>query len=148
MISQNSKLIELLVRENRKYRRIFLAHNGAGPWPCIECQENVVFNTLCVHHLDGNDKNHDPLNLAPTHRSCHQRIHFEQDKDNKTENMQKMRDIRWGRPEAGAKYAATMKERGIRIPCPVCNKEFIHWHMNRHLRTQHKEYHDEVPQGL
>jgi hypothetical protein len=54
-----------------KYREIFFAHNGTGPYPCRFCAEEVSMEEVLVHHVDDDHTNGAPENLAAAHRICH-----------------------------------------------------------------------------
>lgn len=71
-----------LTLRRRDHVILFVAHNGPGPYPCTFCDEPVPLTvgrhgkgTLAVHHLDHDDENNDPLNLAAAHFECHSRHH-------------------------------------------------------------------------
>lgn len=66
-------------RKRTKYRELFLAHNGVGPYTCyFDCKIKVLFEELIVHHVDGNHTNNDLKNLVPCHRICHNSYHFKE----------------------------------------------------------------------
>lgn len=65
------------------YRKIFLEHNGSGPWKCAyePCSELVyVFGKRsregAIHHKDEDKHNNDPENLEIMHFGCHRRHHM------------------------------------------------------------------------
>lgn len=60
---------------SRRHREVFFAHNGAGPWACHFCGEDVEFDAVQVHHLDEDHGNNDPSNLGASHRGCHTKHH-------------------------------------------------------------------------
>ena len=59
------------------YREEFFQANGWGPWPCDECHESIVIDDadFHIHHLDGDHRNSDPMNLVAMHESCHHKRH-------------------------------------------------------------------------
>jgi NUMOD3 motif len=67
-------------RDPRNYQRVYVEHNGPGPWPCSECPD-LVSAIGCrrgegnVHHIDGDETNDAPDNLTMLHGACHQRLH-------------------------------------------------------------------------
>lgn len=64
-------------RKRSKYRELFLANNGAGPYVCyFSCGEVVLYEELIVHHIDEDHTNNKLENLTATHRVCHNRHHF------------------------------------------------------------------------
>jgi hypothetical protein len=128
-MSLDDKLLDLLVQEGRKYRRIFLRANGAGPWECFECHKPVVFKTLCVHHIDNDRDNNKVENLVAIHRPCHQRLHYREDQK---QDMDKLRDIRWAKPGARTIYSKTIKDRAFKVSCVRCRRELVYWNIDRH----------------
>lgn len=56
---------------DRLYREIFFAHNGPGPYICKECEGEVTFFEVLVHHEDHDRSNNNLENLVPNHRGCH-----------------------------------------------------------------------------
>lgn len=64
-------------RRRSRYREIFFAYNGPGPYDCyFKCGEPVKFQEVIVHHIDEDFTNDEPFNLAPAHRTCHNGHHF------------------------------------------------------------------------
>lgn len=64
-------------RRRSRYREIFFAHNGPGPYSCFfECGKEVTFEEVIVHHVDHDESNNSIDNLVPAHRSCHNQYHF------------------------------------------------------------------------
>lgn len=61
--------------QERKYREIFFAHNGPGPYTCDECGEEVDFWTVLIHHKNHDENDHRLENLVPAHRGCHTAHH-------------------------------------------------------------------------
>lgn len=45
------------------------------PVKCLVCDDEVP--QVLIHHVDGDDTNHDIQNLMPVCKMCHQRIHVE-----------------------------------------------------------------------
>ena len=64
------------IRRRGRYRDVFFANNGAGPYVCFFCKEDVMFLEVIVHHKDHDKTNDEPANLAPCHRLCHNGHHF------------------------------------------------------------------------
>ena len=60
---------------DRLYREIFFAHNGPGPYSCVECDTEVGFFDVLVHHDDHDRSNNTIENLMPSHRGCHTKHH-------------------------------------------------------------------------
>lgn len=58
-----------------RYRELFFAIHGPGPYICFDCKEEVEFDEVHIHHLDSDHKNDAVENLAPAHDACHQRYH-------------------------------------------------------------------------
>ena len=65
-------------RRRSKYREIFFAHNGPGPYICFFCQQNVIFDEVIVHHVNHNETDNRLENLKPCHRLCHNGYHFKE----------------------------------------------------------------------
>jgi hypothetical protein len=66
-------------RKRSKYRELFLANNGIGPYVCFfDCGNYVQYEELIVHHVDGDHTNNDLKNLVPCHRLCHNSHHFKE----------------------------------------------------------------------
>lgn len=63
-------------RRRTKYREVFFAHNGPGPYPCAFCESVVDFEGVVIHHDDHDHTNDEPGNLVPCHQDCHTRHHF------------------------------------------------------------------------
>lgn len=63
-------------RNRSRYREVFFAYNGVGPYACAFCDEQVDFDVVTVHHLDHDHTNDDPENLAAAHKGCHNSHHF------------------------------------------------------------------------
>lgn len=64
-------------RKRTRYRELFFAHNGPGPYICyFGCGEPVTFQEVIVHHTDDDFTNDSITNLAPAHRVCHNGHHF------------------------------------------------------------------------
>jgi hypothetical protein len=62
-------------RDSRRYREIFFANYGVGPFDCFGCQLKVTFEDVTIHHLDLNHDNNVVENFAPMHSKCHTRYH-------------------------------------------------------------------------
>lgn len=65
------------------YRKIFVEHNGTGPWRCsyLECDKLVYefgkrSTQGAIHHKDEDKHNNDPDNLEIMHFGCHRRHHM------------------------------------------------------------------------
>lgn len=66
-------------RKRTRYRELFFAHNGAGPYECyFQCGSLVTFDEVIVHHKDDDFTNDAVANLAPAHRVCHNGHHFKE----------------------------------------------------------------------
>lgn len=63
-------------RRRTRYRELFFAHSGFGPYDCWFCGEDVDFESVIVHHVDEDETNNDIVNLVAAHRLCHSRHHF------------------------------------------------------------------------
>lgn len=122
-----------MAKENRLYRRLWLQAHGAGPWPCADCGEPVEWANCHIHHKDEDRKNNALSNLEVMHGKCHNRMH------SKARDMTHLREIRWSIPGAKEEWARKMAERGTRVPCSVCEKPIIHWHMERHMRSHARD---------
>ena len=55
--------------------KVFIAHNGPGPWSCFFCTNDVMLQEVTVHHIDHDHSNNDPMNLVASHFGCHSRHH-------------------------------------------------------------------------
>ena len=64
-------------RRRSRYREIFFAHHGPGPYLCFFCSELVDFDSVIVHHEDHNHANNDLLNLKASHGPCHNKHHMD-----------------------------------------------------------------------
>lgn len=60
---------------DRKFREIFFAFNGAGPYSCYDCGKDVDFWTVLIHHENHDHSDNRLENLVPSHRGCHTRHH-------------------------------------------------------------------------
>jgi 5-methylcytosine-specific restriction endonuclease McrA len=71
---------------------------------CIVCGESMP-NTFETHHLDGNEKNNDPENLATLCASCHRIINIatsdEEAQHDFEERHKRMREIRLDKYKVG-----------------------------------------------
>ena len=65
-------------RRRSRYREIFFANNGPGPYVCFFCSEPVLFDEVIIHHEDHDETNNDLTNLKPCHRLCHNGHHFKE----------------------------------------------------------------------
>jgi len=63
-------------RRRTKYREIFFANNGPGPYTCSFCEKPAIFDEVIVHHQDHDETNNDLTNLKACHRICHNSHHF------------------------------------------------------------------------
>jgi hypothetical protein len=63
-------------RESTRYRELFFANNGSGPYPCDFCGKDVDFDAVTVHHRDHDFTNNHPDNLGACHKRCHNAHHF------------------------------------------------------------------------
>lgn len=99
----------------RPYVKIFIAHNGLGPWLCADCGEPVLRmgrsrEDGSVHHEDEDPENNAPENLRIKHKRCHARAHMLGIP--KGENMRELTRQRMSAPksdETKAKIAASVK---------------------------------------
>jgi len=70
-----------IFQEQAHYRKIFVKHNGDGPWACFFCGDEVsrvekdTRFRLAIHHKNHNHDDDRKLNLKPAHNSCHSRHH-------------------------------------------------------------------------
>ena len=60
---------------DRKFREIFFAFNGPGPYKCYDCEKEVVFWEVLIHHENHDHSDNRLENLVPSHRGCHTRHH-------------------------------------------------------------------------
>lgn len=65
-------------RKRSRYREIFFATYGFGPYPCDECGANVSFDDVMVHHKNEDDTDDAITNLVAMHTSCHTKRHMSQ----------------------------------------------------------------------
>ncbi len=65
-------------RKRSRYREIFFAANGFGPYQCDGCGEDVTFDVVQVHHKDEDETNDVTENLIAMHAECHTRRHMSQ----------------------------------------------------------------------
>ena len=66
-------------RRRTRYRELYIALHGIGPYPCyFGCEELVSFDELIVHHIDEDFSNDAAENLTAAHRSCHNGHHFKE----------------------------------------------------------------------
>jgi len=65
-------------RRRSRYREMFFAANGMGPYACWFCGGEVTFALVVVHHIDGDHTNDVVSNLTAAHRSCHNGHHFKE----------------------------------------------------------------------
>lgn len=72
-----------MTRYAHGYRKIFLAHNGSGPWTCAYTPCGELIYVLgkrsregAIHHKDEDKHNNDPDNLEIMHFGCHRRHHM------------------------------------------------------------------------
>jgi hypothetical protein len=64
-------------RKRSKYRELFFANNGSGPYLCFfDCGQKVEFEEVIIHHVDGDHTNNEIKNLVSCHRICHNSYHF------------------------------------------------------------------------
>jgi hypothetical protein len=113
-----------------RHREIFFAHNGPGPYKCVECKKRIWFKDVTVHHHDGNHDNNKPRNLVPMHFKCHRALHCrlrtgikrgpnkKRDYIFTDEHRAKISRAKTGQsvsPEARAKISAAHKRRWERV---------------------------------
>lgn len=65
-------------RKRSRYREIFFATYGFGPYPCDGCEGDVSFDEVQVHHKDEDETNDAIENLIAMHPACHTRRHMSQ----------------------------------------------------------------------
>lgn len=103
-------------RKRSRYRELFFAHNGPGPYACyFDCGRTVSFEEIIVHHDDGDHTNNDLANLVPCHRLCHNRHHFDELWATRKEELTAARAAAPRLPhtdEAKRKISETHKARG------------------------------------
>jgi hypothetical protein len=64
-------------RRRTRYREVFFAYNGPGPYECyFNCGSVVEFHEIVVHHIDEDFTNDIHTNLSGAHRTCHNGHHF------------------------------------------------------------------------
>lgn len=97
---------------NRRYREVFFAHNGPGPYTCFYCEEDVTFKEVAVHHKDENKRNNDPENLEAAHDDCHMahhnRLRGKQSARTRARKSTAMKQL-WKDPAFRAKRIASMQ---------------------------------------
>lgn len=64
------------------HRKIFLDHNGPGPWDCELCDDKIVQlgkrrDDGQIHHRNEDKLDNRPENLVVLHFKCHRRHHME-----------------------------------------------------------------------
>lgn len=62
-------------RQPLRSRYTFFAAYGFGPYECFFCREPVPFESVWVHHIDEDQGNDHPYNLAASHPPCHNGFH-------------------------------------------------------------------------
>lgn len=65
-------------RRRSRYREMFFANNGPGPYSCFFCKEKVVFDEVIIHHINHDETDNNLKNLTPCHRTCHNGYHFKE----------------------------------------------------------------------
>lgn len=60
---------------DRKFREVFFAFNGSGPYSCEICGEEVDFWSVLIHHRNHDHDDNRLENLGPVHRGCHTKHH-------------------------------------------------------------------------
>ena len=58
-----------------RFREVFFANNGSGPYTCYKRNEFVEFDEVSIHHIDQDHSNSELSNLAATHFGCHRSLH-------------------------------------------------------------------------
>lgn len=71
---KREKRIALSLGKHR-YREVFFAHNGPGPYTCCFCGQPVDFEEVVIHHVDHNRTNLARENLTAAHETCHKSHH-------------------------------------------------------------------------
>lgn len=80
-----------------RFRDVFFAANGFGPWPCFFCNQRVGFDDICVHHVGHDRRDGRPENLKPSHRGCHT-AHHSKGRPWSEESREMARKTHTGRP--------------------------------------------------
>jgi hypothetical protein len=97
---------------NRRYREVFFAYNGPGPYLCFYCEEDVTFEEVAVHHEDEDKRNNDPNNLKAGHDDCHMAHHMKTRVKQSAESLAlrsaSMKKL-WADPEFRAKRMKSMQ---------------------------------------
>jgi hypothetical protein len=86
-------------RKRSRYREVFFATYGFGPYPCAHCGEGVSFDDVHVHHADENEKNDAVENLVAMHQQCHTQKHMSTywtGKSHSAEHRQKVSEAKRG----------------------------------------------------
>lgn len=65
-----------MTRNRGRYERVFADTSGDGPHACYFCHELVKRDELHIHHVDHNEENDAPENLAAAHGVCHNSHHM------------------------------------------------------------------------
>lgn len=80
-------------RKRSRYREIFFAAHGFGPYVCDGCGEDVSFEAVQVHHKDEDETNDAIDNLIAMHSECHTRRHMSQYWTGKTHSDEHRRKV-------------------------------------------------------
>lgn len=101
------------MHRHKTYRRLFLAWNGDGPWPCFKFGNDVTKEAFTVHHEDEDEENNTKENLKPMHKGCHNSVHHKGRK-NSPETIERMRQAalrRYEDPEQRKKASEIQQRR-------------------------------------
>ena len=80
-------------RRRSRYREIFFATYGFGPYPCAGCGKDVSFDDVQVHHKDEDETNDVIDNLVAMHAECHAKKHMSQYWSGKTHSDEHRRKV-------------------------------------------------------
>jgi NUMOD3 motif len=103
-------------QDQAHYRKIFVKHNGEGPYTCFFCGDEITCEAkgrlrLTIHHKNHNHDDDRKSNLKPAHLACHSRYHNEGVKRS-PETRVKMSEANKGKilsPETRAKMSEVNK---------------------------------------
>ncbi len=96
-------------RKRSRYREIFFAQHGFGPYPCDGCGDPVSFDAVQVHHKDEDEMNDTVENLIAMHSECHTRKHMSQYWTGKTHTDEHRRKV--SEAKTGTKLSEETKKK-------------------------------------
>ena len=96
-------------RKRSRYREIFFAEYGFGPYKCAGCGEDVSFDDVQVHHKDEDETNDVIENLIAMHSECHTRKHMSQYWAGKTHTDEHRRKV--SEAKTGTKHSEETKKK-------------------------------------